>query len=129
MFEIKIKPLSVNECWRGKRFKTDAYKAYEKYLLLTLPNRVYLPAGKIKIILEFGVSNIGSDWDNPVKPFQDILQKKYLFNDSAVYEANVKKVKVEKGKEYIKFDFISINDIDRDKIIIRPPVMRKDYDF
>ena len=26
---IEIKPLSVNTAWKGRRFKTDAYKAYE----------------------------------------------------------------------------------------------------
>ena len=33
---IEIKPLSVNECWQGKRFKTKAYTAYEKELLYRL---------------------------------------------------------------------------------------------
>ena len=26
---INIKPLSVNQCWKGRRFKTDKYKSYE----------------------------------------------------------------------------------------------------
>lgn len=100
---IKIKPLSVNEVWQGKRFKTTAYKNYERSMLLLLPN-IIIPKAKIKIYFEFGFSNPQSDIDNPVKPILDILQKKYKFNDSQVYEMNVKKEIVKKGSEYIKIE-------------------------
>ena len=42
--------------------------------------------------------------DNPIKPFTDCLQKKYGFNDNRIIEAHIKKVKVKKGEEYIKFE-------------------------
>ena len=106
--KVDIIPISVNKAWQGKRFKTPAYKAYEKHLLLLLP-KIVVPPGKLKLILEFGMSNMASDWDNPVKPFQDILQKKYWFDDRNIWEAQVTKFKVEKGQEYVKFEFISIN--------------------
>ena len=35
---IDIKPMSVNEAWKGRRFKTDKYKGFEKEMLLKLPN-------------------------------------------------------------------------------------------
>lgn len=105
--KVPLKPLSVNEAWKGRRFKTDAYKSYEKHMLLILPKLV-VPPGKLKIILEFGMSNAGSDIDNPVKMTLDILQKKYWFNDSQIYEMTVSKVKVAKGDEYTKFEFISL---------------------
>jgi Holliday junction resolvase RusA-like endonuclease len=98
----KIKPLSVNECWQGQRFKTNAYKIYEKELLLTLP-ALTLPPAPYSIYFEFGFSNIASDYDNPVKPLQDILQKKYGFNDKDIYEARILKKKVAKGHEYFIF--------------------------
>ena len=31
--KIFIKPLSVNECWKGKRYKTDKYSNYEDAML------------------------------------------------------------------------------------------------
>lgn len=101
-----IKPLSVNSCWQGKRFKTPEYKAYEKELLLMLPN---YPKGKkvpemIRISFIFGFSSKGSDLDNPVKPLLDILQKKYKFNDSNVWELEVFKKIVPKGEEYFQFE-------------------------
>ena len=102
MTKLDIKPLSVNEAWQGKRFKTKAYKQYERDLLFLLP-KIEIPKGKMSVYLEFGFSNKLSDFDNPVKLFMDILQKKYDFNDKEIYEANIKKTIVEKGKEFIKF--------------------------
>lgn len=102
MIKVDIKPLSVNQVWQGKRFKTPAYKVYEQELLLILP-RLTVPKGPLKAFYEFGQSNVMADWDNPVKPFQDVLQKKYNFDDRYIIEATVKKVKVPKGSEYIKF--------------------------
>ena len=99
--KYNIKPLSVNECWQGKRFKTNAYKHYELELMYKLP-KLKLPEPPFEIYFEFGFSNILCDWDNPVKPLQDILQKKYGFNDKDIVKAIVKKVKVKKGEEYFK---------------------------
>ena len=42
---VKIKPLSINECFKGRRFKTDKYKRYERELLLILP-ALKVPKGK-----------------------------------------------------------------------------------
>ena len=99
---IPIKPLSVNEAWKGQRFKTDKYKAYEKHCLLILPKLKIDKDAKLKISIEYGFSSKGSDVDNPSKLLLDILQKKYGFNDSHIYEINLKKVIVEKKKEYSK---------------------------
>ncbi len=103
MAEIKIKPLSVNKVWQGRRFKTQEYKRYESDVLLLLPE-LSIPDGNLFILLEFGFSNSASDWDNPIKPFVDILQLKYQFNDSRIYRAEVIKTKVKKGDEFIRFD-------------------------
>lgn len=108
MIEVKVKPLSVNEVWRGKRFKTDAYKNYEKLLLFKLPKITPFPEPPYRIDFEFGFSNRASDWDNPCKPLQDVLQKKYGFDDKHIFEASVKKVLVKKGEEYFKFQISSL---------------------
>lgn len=99
---VTVKPLSVNECWKGRRMKTDKYNKYEHDLLFLLP-RINLPVAPYRLELLFGVSNMASDFDNPVKPFVDILQKKYLFNDKQIMEALIKKTIVQKGREYIGF--------------------------
>ena len=88
---INIKPLSVNNAWKGRRFKTDDYKAYETELLYKLP-KLSVPSGALRIDLTFYFKNSLSDIDNPVKPFLDILQKKYGFNDRDIFQLNIKKV-------------------------------------
>ena len=102
---IPIKPLSVNEAWKGMRFKTPAYETYELALLSMLPF-IYIPSGKLEIHFKFGFSNSGSDLDNPVKLCQDILQKKYKFNDSRIYGLTVEKEVVKKGCEYFSFSVL-----------------------
>lgn len=103
MKKINIKPLSVNECWQGRRFKTKEYKQYEKDLLLVLPKLKQLePPFSIDIV--FGFSNSLCDIDNPLKPFLDILQKKYNINDREIYSLTVKKEVVKKGNEFVKFN-------------------------
>jgi Holliday junction resolvase RusA-like endonuclease len=103
MHTINIKPLSVNQAWQGRRYKTPIYKRYERDVLLLLP-RGSVPAGKLTLTVEVGFSNPGSDVDNIIKPLLDILQKKYRFNDSTVYQIVAQKVDVRKGCEYIKWD-------------------------
>ncbi len=100
--KINIKPLSVNKCWMGRRFKTVDYKNYEIEMLLKL-KPMKIPEPPYRVFYEFGVSSKLNDWDNPIKPFQDILCKKYGFDDRYIEEGNVKKVLVKKGNEYIKF--------------------------
>lgn len=98
---VAIKPLSVNAAWQGRRFKSPAYKAYEKELMYRLPP-MKLPLPPYRFNFEFGFSNMQGDWDNPCKCLQDIMAKKYGFNDRDIHEATVRKVKVAKGGEYFR---------------------------
>jgi Holliday junction resolvase RusA-like endonuclease len=103
-----IKPLSVNKAWQGKRFKSPEYKVYEKQMLLTL-KPMQLPEPPYQIDFEFGFSNKASDIDNPMKPFLDILQKKYNFDDANVYKIVIVKTIVAKGSEFIKFEIKTLS--------------------
>jgi len=105
--QIHTKPLSVNEAWQGKRFKTKKYKAYEQELMLLLPNKYEIPEGDLHVIYEFGLNTM-ADWDNPVKPLQDILQKKYSFDDRRIIKAEVIKNVVKKGDGYFNFEIRGI---------------------
>lgn len=103
-----IKPLSVNEAWQGRRFKTETYKTYSKELALKLkPIKIDFKE-RLKVDMVFGFSSHGSDIDNPIKPILDIIQKKYGINDNKIYEMNLKKEIVPKGKEFIE---IKINEL------------------
>ena len=107
---IEIKPLTVNQVWQGKRFKTPAYKAYEKALLMLLPYKQHMdiPEGHLRLTITAGLSNSASDIDNIAKPFIDILQKKYGFNDKLIYQLMLNKQVVKKGDEFIEFELEAI---------------------
>ncbi len=101
--EIKIKPLSVNLAWKGRRYKTQNYVQYERDVYYLLPKQVNITN---KLYIDLGFSSNASDIDNPIKPFLDILQKKYQFNDNKIEILHIEKHTVEKGEEYIKFWFM-----------------------
>ena len=92
MKRIDIKPLSVNQAWQGRRFKTRSYHLYERILLSLLPDSYPIPKGKICAYYKFGLSSKNADCDNLIKPFQDILSKKYGFDDKRIYCVIAKKI-------------------------------------
>ncbi len=102
---ISIKPLSVNECWRGRRFKTQDYSVYENAVLFMLP-KGKLPDPPYQVNFVFALSNVMNDIDNSVKPFTDILQKKYGFNDRHIMRMEIEKTIVKKGDEYVSFEIL-----------------------
>jgi Holliday junction resolvase RusA-like endonuclease len=104
MIKINVTPLSVNNAWKGRRFKTEAYKVFEQEVYYLLP-RLEVPDAKLKVHYRFGLSDKRSDGDNCIKQFQDILSKKYNFNDNKIYKWVVEKVDVPKGNEFIEFKF------------------------
>ena len=103
MIQIHLdqKPLSVNEAWLGSRSKSAKYRAFEKAVLLQMPAKKINPELLLRVELFFGFSSMLSDIDNPVKMILDICQRKYSFNDRNIFELNIRKCKVEKGKEFI----------------------------
>lgn len=103
MEPINIKPLSVNEAFRGRKYKTPKYDKFELDMLMLLPIK-YIGIPPYTLIIEFGFSSKGSDIDNCLKQTIDCLSKKYKFNDNQIYRLEVTKFIVPKGSEYIKFD-------------------------
>ena len=101
--KIDIKPLSVNQAWRGRRFKT---KAYDKYIrdVMYLLKPMKVPNDKLELEITFGLSSRAADIDNPLKCFIDVLQKKYNFDDKMIYRLIVNKVITKKGDEFIEFE-------------------------
>ena len=100
---LKLKPLSVNEAWKGRRKKTDKYIGYT-LLVKSLLKPLDIPDGELVVTLTFGFSSRGGDVDNPVKCFIDILSKYYGFNDNRIVEMHLRKIVVDKGGEFINFD-------------------------
>lgn len=104
MIRLNIKPLSVNEAWQGHRFKTKKYINFEKHLLLILPKLEVPKDTKLQISFKFGLSSKNADADNCIKQSQDIISKKYKFNDRFIYRWDIEKIDVKKGHEFIEFE-------------------------
>jgi hypothetical protein len=102
MIKINYKPLSLNEAYSGKRYKTEYCRAFTKAVtLMVKPQKLPPPPYKISFI--FGVSNMAADWDNPVKLAQDCIAKKLRFNDKMIYKGEAEKVLTEPGAEFIMY--------------------------
>lgn len=107
MKRVNIKPLSVNEAWRGRRFKTDAYQSFERACLYMLPNNIVIPVTKkLEIHYRFGLSNKLCDLVNPEKLITDVLCKKYGFDDRYIQRMVLERVEVEKGQEFFEFEIM-----------------------
>jgi Holliday junction resolvase RusA-like endonuclease len=99
-----IKPLSANRAYQGRKIKTTMYKRYVKKVLAVLP-KIDVPEGVqlyLRVIVHY--SNVRSDIDNCLKPFIDILQEAYSFNDNKIYRLIVDKEVVPKGEDGIFFE-------------------------
>ena len=66
-----------------------------------LPNEFVAPLGKLELTIKVGFSSPLADVDNMLKPFIDILQKKYNFDDKNIYKITVEKELVSKHREFV----------------------------
>ena len=95
--QLNEKPLSVNNAWQGRRFKTNEYRNYEAILLALLPYKKEIK-GPVDIRYVFHLKNIKmKDVDNCIKPLQDILEKAgYFENDRMIYRFTAEKIESKK---------------------------------
>lgn len=107
MIRIDIKPLSMNKAYLWKKIKSAAYRNYEKDMLEMLPNW-HIWNSNLELYIKVWYSSRWSDIDNCLKPFIDILQKKYNFNDNRIYRLIVEKNIVKKWEEFIEFKLTDI---------------------
>ena len=108
--KLAIKPISINEAYKGRRYSTPKLKKYKEQIGLMLKAGRLNQSARIGLKIYFGYSSSGSDIDNGVKPFLDCLQDKYSFNDNRIYELKVYKSVVPKGAEYITFELYELVD-------------------
>lgn len=112
MIEIQIdtKPLSVNACWKGKRFKSKAYTQYEhdvSFLLMATGDTGKSLTGPLEVSYKFYLTNCGmTDVDNLIKGLQDILVKRGVIQDDRyIFRVTAEKIK---------------SDMDRIEVTIKP---------
>jgi len=107
---VEIKPLSINKCWQGRRFKTTDYKDYEYEMMLILPKQKMV-MGEVSVEVDFYVKSTRRiDADNLIKPLFDILTKmRYWEDDRYVYEIRVRKIKSKVEKINIRIKKLATN--------------------
>jgi len=93
---IKCTPLSVNAAWRGRSFKTPEYEAYEMEVFALMPNKLRNSAidGLLEVEYRFHLKyHATTDYDNLIKPLQDILVKCGVIKDDRfIYKATQIKI-------------------------------------
>jgi hypothetical protein len=101
---LLIKPLSTNNAWQGKRFKTPAYVKFQRDMLLLLPNVTLQSISEVH--LHFGFSSKLSDLDNATKQTIDCIVKKYGIDDRYINKIVLTKEIVQKGNEFIDIQIL-----------------------
>jgi len=104
LVKVYLKPMSVNQCWVGRKTPSPVFQKYRIDMDRLIPEDYEVPTGEeLFVFFRFGLSNRGNDLDNGCKPLLDGLQAKLGFNDNKVYMIAMDKDIVKKGKEYFEF--------------------------
>lgn len=106
MQRLKIKPLSTNAMYKGKKYKTQLCKNFYQVLSLKLDKNLTIPALPLKLTMRVGCGS-RFDIDNVLKPFIDVLQKVYGFNDRNIYKIEIEKKVVRSDEEFIEWQLDS----------------------
>lgn len=106
--DVPLRPISVNESFQGRRFKTKECKHWERCFMQMLPKKEMI-RGKVSVVYRFFLKNHASiDYDNLLKIMQDnIVKKGYIEDDRRIYRALIEKVPC---KHYDKIE-IQINEM------------------
>ena len=107
---VKIKPIGINQQYKGRRFLTKEGSDFKKFSKLLIKKCKIESYEKLGVYLEFGFSNVSQDIDGPIKSCIDILQEQLGFNDKIIYDLQVKKRIVKKGMEYWSFSIYELKE-------------------
>ncbi len=110
MFKIDIKPLSVNEAYKGKKYSTAKLKAYKRDMPLLLPSELQLPPGRLVLLFRFHFKRKASDVDNCCKMAQDIIMEYYGEDDREIYMTLNEKIVDYNSPEYLEFEFFEYHE-------------------
>lgn len=103
---LHVKPISVNNSWRGKKFPTAEKAEYEKRLHFSLPNVSVVGTPWYRIEYDFHLVRFSTtDWENCVKVTQDCLVKKGIIaDDRFIIDARVRKFPAKKDRIVIRIE-------------------------
>jgi Holliday junction resolvase RusA-like endonuclease len=105
--EVKLKPLTVSKAWQGRRFKTNAYKSWQRDFCLLVGKQTPI-TGNLSLTLELYLKNDKmSDIDNTLKVIQDSMTLSGMIEDDRfIYEIHAYKYHSE-----LEFIRITLNTI------------------
>mgnify|MGYP001575530414 CR=1 FL=1 len=94
-----MKPLSLNHCFRGRRFDTTAKKVYDATLQYTLPKEK-VEAEYYRVVFRFHLKRcFAGDLDNLCKVLLDnIVDRGIISNDNRVVEIHLFKYPAAKDR-------------------------------
>jgi len=100
--KIDLKPVSINEAFQGKRFKTQKCKDFEQQFFF-LAKKKKMIKGIVEVEYKFHLKNHKmADYDNYIKILQDMIVKcGYIEDDRKIYKATIYKIKSK--TDYIEF--------------------------
>lgn len=92
---IPAKPISANDCWKGRKFKTKDYDRWREEFLWLLKGQA--KGGAVKecsIDFKFYLKSLAMDLDNMLKPVIDSLQLAgIILNDRYITKITAEKIK------------------------------------
>jgi len=109
--EIRLKPITVNKCWQGRRFKTPEYETWREAFgyLITTDEGYVEEDGELEVWLKFYLKHYSTtDVDNLVKPTLDALQENGVIENDRF----IKRIVAEKfhsKDERIEINIIPLN--------------------
>jgi Holliday junction resolvase RusA-like endonuclease len=108
MITLNIKPISTNQLFQGRRFKTKKYDDFIATALSLMPKREIVK-GKIGMNIDFYFKTAErSDIDNLLKAILDsIVKAGYIEDDRFIWEMKIKKHKDK--DERICFEVYKLN--------------------
>ena len=113
MVLLKIKPISTNRIWSGKRYMSAEAKQFNRNCKLQLlANRVKLDASadvSLQISFRFGLSR-DMDTSNCIKLVEDVICDVLGIDDKLFVGITATKERVKKGQEFIAFDITDYNE-------------------
>ena len=104
MTHLKIKPISTNAMYVGRRWKSPAARQFEKdiALLLAVHAKEKPPDGDLAIHFRFGTTR-RQDLSNCVKLVEDCIARHYGIDDRRFCAMTLVRVHVKSGGEFISF--------------------------
>lgn len=107
--KVKIRPMSINKSWQGRRFKTKEYKEWSKEISYLLKEqKIKKTTEAVEIKIDWYYKNAKRmDIDNPLKVFLDSLVQNNIIDD----DRNIWKLTIEKHISQEAYFLFSIKEI------------------